>query len=154
MRIRNQRDFWSGVLFIVVGSGFTLLSMGYDLGTLSRMGPGAFPAALGALLAVLGLVVAVGALARRAAITRLPPLRLRELLLVLGAVAVFAGVVGSLGLVLSAVLMLLISSLASHELRFGQTLVAVLLLVGLSYLVFVQGLGLQIPTWPTGFGRV
>ena len=33
MQIRNQRDFWAGVLFIVTGIIFMVLSRQYNVGT-------------------------------------------------------------------------------------------------------------------------
>lgn len=148
MRIRNKRDFWAGILFISTGLLFSSFAVQYELGTLSRMGPGWFPGALGLLLMVLGTIVVVGSASARATESELPSFRLRELLLVLGGVAAFAALVPSLGLIVSAVIMLLVVASASHEFSFRETTISILALVSLSYLVFVRGLGLQLPTWP------
>ena len=151
MRIRNKRDFWSGVLFSSAGILFAAFSQQYEMGTLSRMGPGWFPTALGLLLVLLGAIVLSGSLSANATQIELPTFRWRELLLILGGVGAFAALVPSMGLVLSAVLLLFIAAIASHEFRFGETVISILVLVSLSYLVFVRGLGLQLPTWPTAF---
>ncbi len=51
MQIRNKRDFWSGMMFLIIGLLFVLLSRQYQLGTAAKMGPGYFPTVLGGLLA-------------------------------------------------------------------------------------------------------
>ena len=50
--IRDQRDFWSGIMFAVFGVGFVVFAREYDMGTAQRMGPAFFPTVLGALLAL------------------------------------------------------------------------------------------------------
>ena len=58
MKIKSQKDFWSGLMFIGSGLFFALWAMEfYQMGTAVRMGPAYFPTVLGFLLAVLGAVV-------------------------------------------------------------------------------------------------
>src|SRR5690606_15795292 len=57
MRLRNQQDFWAGVMFTLIGVLFAFFSTSYEVGTAARMGPGYFPLVLGILLAVLGLII-------------------------------------------------------------------------------------------------
>jgi hypothetical protein len=55
MKIKSQKDFWSGLMFIGSGLFFAFWAMGfYQMGTAVRMGPAYFPTVLGFLLAVLG----------------------------------------------------------------------------------------------------
>jgi hypothetical protein len=54
MRIKNQKDFYAGLIFVVFG-GITMgLSTSYNMGTAGRMGPGYFPFWLGGVLTALG----------------------------------------------------------------------------------------------------
>jgi hypothetical protein len=63
MQIRNARDFWSGAMFIAFGAFFMVWAlMHYHMGSAVRMGPGYFPAVLGGLLTLLGIVVFIGSL--------------------------------------------------------------------------------------------
>ena len=55
MKIRNQKDFWSAVMFIAFGVSFMIWSQEYQFGTTQRMGPGYFPTVLGGLLVFLGI---------------------------------------------------------------------------------------------------
>ena len=63
MRIKNEKDFWSGVMFIAFGLAFAGFAQEYDMGTAQRMGPAFFPTILGGLLVLLGAVIAIKGLA-------------------------------------------------------------------------------------------
>lgn len=54
MNIKSQKDFFSGLMFLVVGALFAFGATKYNVGGAARMGPGYFPLLLGILLAVLG----------------------------------------------------------------------------------------------------
>ena len=56
-----NKDYYGGGLMVVIGLAAVIASVQYKLGTLQRMGPGFFPCAVGALLAVSGLLIAVTA---------------------------------------------------------------------------------------------
>lgn len=148
MRIRNQRDFWSGIMFIVTGLLFIGLSSQYQLGSAAKMGPGYFPTMLGGLMALLGVLIGFGATAKSNPETKLTPVGWRELGLVLIAVLVFAILLPKLGIVLSIFALIGISALASHEFSIKDTAISIVVLLILSYVVFVWGLELQFPVWP------
>ena len=57
MKIKSQKDFFSGVMFAVVGVAFAWGATTYNVGNGARMGPGYFPLMLGILMAVIGLVI-------------------------------------------------------------------------------------------------
>jgi Tripartite tricarboxylate transporter TctB family len=58
MKIKSQKDFWSGLMFIGSGLFFAFWALAfYQMGTAVRMGPAYFPTVLGFLLAVLGAFV-------------------------------------------------------------------------------------------------
>lgn len=152
MHIRNKRDFWSGMLFIATGLLFAVLSQQYQMGTASRMGPGWFPTALGIILVILGAITLTGSLSKSAGEAELEPVGWREIGLILGAVALFAGLLTHLGMVLSATILILIAAIASHEFRLKETLISIAVLLVMSYLVFAKGLELQFPVWPTFLG--
>jgi hypothetical protein len=58
-----------------------------------------------------------------------------------------------LGLYLSVFLLVLISSLASHEFNWKVAVANGLFLVAFSYLAFIRGLGLIFPLWPSAFAN-
>ncbi len=147
MRVRNHRDFWAGVMFVAMGVAFALLAQDYALGTPARMGPGFFPTMLGVLLALLGAAILLQSLARGDG-QRVGAIRWRPLSLVLLSVLVFALALPRLGFVVAVVLLVGISATASDEFRWKETIVAIVVLLALSWLVFVRGLELQFPVWP------
>lgn len=153
MRIRNKRDFWGGAMFIVFGALFAYFATSYSVGSGARMGPGYFPLILGLLLAVLGVVVAWGSTASTNLITGLESVGWRELILVLGAVAIFAILLPRLGMVVSVALLILISAMADYQFSWKETLISIVVLVIMSYFVFVKGLELQFPVWPVFLNR-
>lgn len=73
---------------------------------------------------------------------------LQSMALILGAVAVFGLMLKGLGLVVCVTLLVIISSLASHEMKRREMVISVVLLSAMAVGVFVYGLKLQMPTWP------
>ena len=149
MIVRNRRDFWSGIMFAALGIAFVIFAQEYQMGTPARMGPGFFPTALGALLALLGLAVVWRSMATGSEQTRLEPVGWRELTRILSAILLFALALPYLGIVVSIVLLVGVGASASHEFRWKETLASAFVLLALSWLVFVRGLELQFPVWPT-----
>lgn len=148
MRIKSEKEFWSGVMFIVFGVAFAGLAQNYDMGTAQRMGPAFFPTILGGLLAVLGVVIAMQGLAAETMDGKLEKFHLGPIAWVLGAVIAFGLLLRPAGLVVALVALIGISSLGSHEFKARDT---VLLAIGLCLLVlavFIYGLGLTIPVLP------
>ncbi|MGB6006595.1 tripartite tricarboxylate transporter TctB family protein [Castellaniella sp.] len=145
LTIRNQPDFWAGVLFICAGLAFGLGAQRYPIGQASRMGAGYFPALLGLCLVLLGLALAWQACrptAQRASVRR-PDWRAAGI--VLGAVCLFAAALPILGVLSSVFILVFIGSMAGHDFDWR---VAVLVGVGMMafvWLVFIQGLGLVFP---------
>ncbi len=60
----RKRDFYAGGLMVLLGGAVALDSVGnYELGTLTRMGPGMFPFMLGIVLTFVGLLILGAAVA-------------------------------------------------------------------------------------------
>ena len=58
-----KRDYYGGALMIFLGAGAALEGQRYGMGTLTRMGPGFFPVALGIILIFIGILIAGSAYA-------------------------------------------------------------------------------------------
>ena len=98
MRIKNPKDFWAGVMFIVFGLAAMIIAlMNYQFGTAVRMGPGYFPTVLGGLLVVLGLITIAASLAVEG--PKVPAFHFRPLLLISGACVAYGYLMKPLGLV-------------------------------------------------------
>lgn len=153
MRIKHQKDFWSGVMFLVIGLAFMGFAQQYALGSAQRMGPGYFPTVLGGLLAILGLVIAIKGLAHEGPDSEIEPFRFGPLLVVLGAVALFAFLLRPAGLVVALLALIAVSAYASHEFRLREVIPLAAFLVALVLAVFIWGLGMVIPVWPAFMER-
>ena len=57
MNIKSQKDFFSGLFYLVAGGAFAIGATNYNVGTGARMGPGYFPLLLGILLAIIGAFI-------------------------------------------------------------------------------------------------
>ncbi len=57
-RSAARREAWAAGTMIVLGLGAIAQASTYNIGSLARMGPGMFPAILGVLLVLLGLMIA------------------------------------------------------------------------------------------------
>jgi hypothetical protein len=148
MRIRHQKDFAAGLLYLALGLGFAGLSTGFRFGTTARMGPGYFPFWCGVLLAVLGAVIFLRSLSPNAEPDRLTRWDLRGLGTVLLSVVLFGLTLQSLGVLIAVALAVVLSSFAAPGGRWLRTLVTAVALALLCAAIFAWGLGLQIPVWP------
>lgn len=148
MHIRNQKDFFAGILFAAFGAFFTYFSMQYPMRSAANAGPGYFPFYLGVLLIILGAIVSLGALSPRAPQEKVERFDFRVLVLVLGSVVAFGLLLQPLGLVLTLFAVVLISSLASHEFAWTGSLVNAAILIILCVTVFVWAIKLPFQLWP------
>lgn len=149
--IRGPKDFWAGILFIALGIFTIIVGSNYTLGTAARMGPGYFPRILGIMLIVLGGIITVSGM--RVPGEAIPAWKWRPTLVVLGSVVLYGLIVASVGVAISTVVLIVTSSFASHEFRWKESLIAGVLLSALAVGVFIIGLNLQLPIWPTFLTR-
>jgi hypothetical protein len=152
VRIKNQKDFYCGLVYILSGLGFSIVSSTYKMGTANRMGPGYFPFWLGILLTILGTLVSIGSLSPKTDENRLASWDFKSILWVLGSVVLFGLLLNLLGLVLSLVLIVFVSSKASHEFNWWGTGLNAIVMVAISMALFVYGLNLQVKVWPAFIG--
>ncbi|HWH48899.1 MAG TPA: tripartite tricarboxylate transporter TctB family protein [Burkholderiales bacterium] len=144
--IRSPRDFCAGLIFLFFGVVAAYIARDYPMGSAVRMGPGYFPYVLGILLALLGVAVCIKSLVIHG--ERVESVNLRALLLVLGAVGVFAATIESAGIVIATILLVGVGAAASPESRPREVLVLILVLVALAVGVFTYGLGLPFKLSP------
>lgn len=145
---RDYRDVIGGGALALFGLWFCLYSVEhYSLGTLNRMGPGMFPAMLGATLAVLGSLTAILAWFRQGEI---PEIRKWTPLFVLSSVAAFALIVKPFGLIPAVLAVVSISSLAELRIEPRKLAMMCVVLSLIAWLTFGVGLGLTVPmiNWP------
>ncbi|TDM08707.1 MAG: hypothetical protein C4K60_04705 [Ideonella sp. MAG2] len=153
MKIKSQRDFWSGLMFVAIGVGFAWGATSYSFGSSANPGPGYFPFGLGLVLALLGGMVLFTSLTIETADgDPVGAFAWRPLVVIIGAVVMFGVLLPRLGMIIALPLLVIISSFASEEFSLKAAVGNAVVLTALSWTVFVWGLKLTIPLWPTIFG--
>jgi hypothetical protein len=150
MKIKNPKDFWAGLMFIVFGLFFVIGARNYQLGSAARMGPAYFPTVLGGLMAVVGgIVFARSFVLKGGQVTAFP---LRLIFFITLSLLIFGYLLKPIGLVPALLCLVVVSAFAGHEFRLKEALLLTFVLIVLSVLVFVKGLGLPFPLWPKILG--
>ena len=159
MKIGHPKNFWGGVLFMVLGGTFAVIAKGipglsfmsgYSMGTPARMGPAFFPFWLGLLLFILGVIIAVDGIRDKEGgpDSAFPTFHWRPIVLVLGAVLIFGLILKYTGMLVAGFVLILIASKGSQDFELRRTLILGLFLTVFCALVFVWGLKLPIPLCP------
>lgn len=153
MKIKSQRDFWSGLMFVAIGLAFAWGATNYSFGSSARPGPGFFPFGLGILMAILGAMVLFKALTIESeGGDPVGAFAWKPLGFIVGTVAVFGWALPHLGMFIALPILVVIAALAGDEFHWGEALANAAILTAGSWVIFIWGLKLTIPLWPTIFG--
>jgi len=148
VKIKSQRDFWAGLMFLVVGLAFAWGATNYNFGQSARPGPGYFPFGLGVLLAALGAIVLFKALTIET--TDGDPVggfAWKPLLYIVGTVTLFGWTLPHLGMFIALPVLVVIAARAGDEFHWGEVLLNAAILTAGSWVIFIWGLNLTIPLW-------
>ncbi|HXU51774.1 MAG TPA: tripartite tricarboxylate transporter TctB family protein [Casimicrobiaceae bacterium] len=142
-----DKDFWSGAGLVVAGIVYAGFGARYSIGSLSRMGPGFFPVALGAILALSGVAIAIaGWLAAPPAVPveRRKP-EWRAWFLISASIVAFVAIAEHVGLVPAAFAIVFISAFADRDNRWRQAMGLALAITAIAVVVFWWALQIQLP---------
>ncbi|OWW19791.1 tripartite tricarboxylate transporter TctB family protein [Noviherbaspirillum denitrificans] len=148
--IRDPKDFWSGVIFIIVGLAAVIIGRDYSMGTAGRMGPAYFPTILGGILTLIGLV-GVGRSMFKSG-EGIGRFAVRENALILVATVLFGVLIRGAGLAVAVVVLVMISGYASVKFKVVPFLAVAVGLAVFAVLVFTIGLGLPMPMFGPWLG--
>lgn len=151
-RIKDARDFWSGVMFIFFGVAAVVLGRKYAFGTAAEMGPGFFPTVLGSCLALLGLIALLRSMRVGKAVASLGTFKARPTIVILGSIMGFGFALPKLGLVVASMLVMVLSRLAAPGFKWIEVFVFSAVLTLLCTMAFAWGLKLPIQIWPAFLG--
>ena len=152
MKIKSQRDFWSGLMFVTVGSIFAVGSTNYSMGTSARPGAGYFPMILSVAMVLLGAIVLFKSLViETEGGDPIGAVAWRPLFVIVLAIIVFGLSLERLGLLITVPLLIVISSFAGGEFGWKGVLANAAVLTFGSWGIFVWGLKLTLPLWPRMF---
>ncbi len=137
----------TGGIFFAFGVAGIVMSLGYNLGTPTRVGPGGFPLLLALILAALGLAnIVSGLLAAHG--EGLGSWRARSIYLVPLSVVFFGVTIERIGLVLAIIGTVIIAGLANPRIRLIEIAVISVVLAAFGTGVFVYGLNLPFSLFP------
>lgn len=141
--IRNNKDFWAGVMFIGTGAAAMFIARDYKFGTALHMGPGFFPSVLGAILILIGLYVLFMGLRSNEKVQG--NWSCRALIVMPLALVLFGVLMEYAGFVPALLALVFASAFAGREFKFIEVLLVAAVLIVLSVGVFIWGLNLPYP---------
>jgi hypothetical protein len=157
VKIKSQQDFFSGLMFMVLGLAFAWGATTYPIGEGARMGPGYFPLLLGFVLAGLGAFIVFKSLVVETEDGEpMGPWAWKPLGFIVAANLLFgvllAGLPGiglpAMGMVIAIYGLTLVCALAGEPFELGEALILATVLAIGSYLAFIMVLKLQFQVWP------
>lgn len=150
--IKDQRDFWAGLMFMAFGGFFCFYSVyNYNIGTAFRMGPGYFPMLLGGFLFFLGFLITAKSVLFKSSEEdggKFGKFDWYNFFVILGSVTIFAVLLRPAGLIPATAVMVFLSSFGNRPFLWIRTLLLCVFLSVAVWLIFVLGLDLTVPIWP------
>ena len=143
LKIKNQEDFWAGLMFVGFGALAIWLSTEYPMGTASRMGPGYFPTYLGGIMLVLGAIVA--AMSFKTEGENITPFAWKPMIMLSLGFIFFGWGIDNVGFVPSLFGMILLTALGGSAFKIGEVLIMSVLLIAGAVGVFIYGIELPYP---------
>ncbi len=138
----DAADLAGGLLVFAGGCAVALGATSYQIGELTRMGPGYFPMVVGIALAVIGLGLVF---VSRTTATTVPALRLRPAFAVFAGLIFWALTIERFGLVPSTLGLVILVSLAQDRPNLGMIAATAAFLIAFSIGVFIYALAIPIP---------
>ena len=143
LEFRNNRDFWAGIMLVVVGAGSIIIARDYAFGTSLRMGPGYFPSVLGGGLVLFGLYLAAMGLKRNEKMEG--GWSLRALIVLPLALVLFGVLMERAGFIPALMVLIVGSAAAGTEFKLVEVLMLAVGLTAFSVVLFIYALGLPYP---------
>lgn len=149
--VRNPTDFWSGLVFLAIGTTFLVIGQRYQFGTPLRMGPSFFPIVLSSLLLLLGSITLIRSFIQPGeAISRFA---IKGMLVIVAGAVAFGVLAREAGIVPAVLAMTVITAYGSVKFKWKTAIIMAICLAAFCSLVFVYALGLPMPYFGEWFGE-
>lgn len=146
IKTRFDPDFAAGMLFALLGVGFCAAAgFGLKLGSPFRMGPGFFPAIVGALLTMIGLLIGFNALRARRTPTEWGEVPWRAVVALPTGLICFGLAMRPLGLLPALLIVSFLAALAVKGMTLVRGMVLAAAMTALCIAIFSVGLGINLP---------
>jgi hypothetical protein len=153
VKIKSQRDFVSGLMFVIVGVVFAAGATNYSMGSSAKPGAGYFPLILSVLMAILGAIVLFKSLTiETEGGDPIGHIAWRPLLVIVVSIVVFGAALPRLGMFLTIPLLIVMVSFAGDEFSWKGVIGNSIVLTAGSWVIFIWGLNLTIPLKPAFMG--
>lgn len=146
MRIKSQKDFATGLLFLAIGLGAYYIGSTYNMGTAQRPGTGVLPRILAWCLMGSGGFLAIQALLQDG--PKLDAWAWRPLIMITVATIAFAFLIDTTGLVVAMVVSMTLAALGTPETRVKEFAMFTVLMLAIGIGIFIMLLGMPIKVLP------
>ena len=147
---RNAKDFWTGIIYIVIGGAAIVLSRDFGMGTAVKMGPAYFPTILSGLLILIGTISVVRSFLKPG--TPIGAVAWKGLALVISSTVLFGLTVRGAGMAVALPFLVVISAYASTRFNWKYALALAVGVTVFCILTFQVGLGVPLPILGSWFG--
>jgi len=148
---RNAKDFWTGLIYLFVGSGALIISRDYDMGTAVKMGPAYFPTILSVVLMVIGISSVLRSFFKSG--SPIGVVAWKGLVLIAASTLLFGVIVRGAGVIIALPLLVIVSALASTRFSWKTSLIEAVGITAFCIVVFLKGLGVPLPILGSWFGN-
>lgn len=147
---RINKDYYAGALMFFIGLAAAIQGSHYQVGTLSRMGPGFFPLALGVILALIGVAIAATAIGKPPKEEEKLPPEWRGWFCIVASIVAFLVLAKWGGFIPATFAIVFISALGDRDNTVKQAFVLSAAMCVICWLVFSVGLKIPFPLFQWG----
>jgi len=145
LRVRSPQDLGAGILFLLIGAAGIYFGRDLTFGSARNMGPGYFPSIISGLIILAGFVTVGKSLTVDGpAIERF---QFRPIFMLMVALAIFGFLISQIGVVITAVLMMVAAAYARPNVKLVETIIFAVCVSAFVVLLFVYGLNQPMPLW-------
>jgi len=140
IELNKNKDFWAGLMLIIIGAGAMFLARDYRFGSALNMGPGFFPSVLGGILFAFGIITMIVGLRSGEKIQG--NLSIRAIILLPLSLVLFGILIERVGFVPALTALILVAAAAGRQFKIAEVLPLTALLIVVSIAMFIWGIGL------------